>query len=175
MPTVTAPYVETTRVVTGFLYQLSIAENAEGRGITRLDIGPYYFAGATGRISYPEAVTNEMCPSGWQAVRWFTDDGGASWLRWDGGRLDPEDGEALFQVTSNYPPTNGDAAALHVWRVGAKSPERYPTVTPDYSVEPPAINPRHDVIGRGQTFLRGTGCLPPLVLTVAVILWHVFA
>ena len=106
MPMITAPYVETQQVVTGFMYQLHIAEEANGPGITRLDIGPYFFGGAAGRVTYPEAVTNEMTPPGWQAIRWYTDEAGASWLRWEGGRLNSEDGEMLFQVTSNYPPSN---------------------------------------------------------------------
>ena len=165
MPTVTAPYVETQQVVTGFMYQLHIAEGANGAGITRLDIGPYYFGGAAGRVPYPEAVTNELSPPGWGAVRWYTDEGGASWLRWEGGRLESEDGETIFQMTSNYPPTNSDAALL-VWR-GGSATERYAIAAPDYSAEPPAINPRHDVKGQAA-FAKGTGCAPLLLLAVGV-------
>ncbi len=163
MPTITAPYVETQQVVTGFMYQLNIAEEANGSGITRLDIGPYFFSGAEGRVKYPEAVTNEMTPPGWQAIRWVTDEAGASWLRWEGGRLDAEDGEMLFQVTSNYPPSNTDAS-LYVWR-GSRAPERFAIAAPDYSSEPPANNPRHDVIGQAG-FVQGKGCAPVLILAM---------
>src|SRR3712207_8135098 len=45
--------------------------------------------------------SNELCPPGWQGIRWVTDDNGASWLRWEGGRLTPEEGEMLFRLTSN--------------------------------------------------------------------------
>ncbi len=117
----TAPYIETQQVVTGFLYQLHIAEESSGAGITRLDIGPYFFGGAAERVPYPEAVTNEMTPPGWQAIHWHTDEAGASWLRWEGGRLDAEDGELIFQMTSNYPPGRGDAA-LYVGRGRPASP-----------------------------------------------------
>lgn len=163
MPILTAPYVETQQVVTGFMYQLHIAEETNGPGITRLDIGPYFFGGAAGRVPYPEAVTNELCPPGWQAIRWYTDEAGASWLRWEGGRLDTEDGETLFQVTSNYPPSNTDAG-LHVWR-GSRAPERFAIKAPDYSQEPPANNPRHDVKGQ-VAFAKGAGCAPPMVLAM---------
>ena len=166
MPTITAPYVETQQVVTGFMYQLHVAESADGPGITRLDIGPYFFGGAQGVVKYPEAVTNEMAPPGWAAVRWYTDEAGASWLRWEGGRLDPEDGEAIFQLTSNYPATNTDAG-LHVKR-GSRPSERYTISAPDYSQEPPAINPRHDVKGQ-VAFAKGAGCAPPLVLALFAI------
>ena len=163
MATVTAPYVETQQVVTGFMYQLHVGEEENGPGIVRLEIGPYFFAGAMPQVKYPEAVTNEMCPPGWQAVRWETDAGGASWLRWEGGRLTEADGEALFQLTSNYPPTRTGAELL-VWRVGRKSPERYAIAAPDYAAEPPTLNPRHDVIGK-KTFAK-TGCAPLLLLAL---------
>ncbi len=166
MPTITAPYVETQQVVTGFMYQLHIAEETNGPGITRLDIGPYFFGGAQGRITYPEAVTNEWPRPAGRRIRWFTDEAGASWLRWEGGRLDSEDGEMIFQMTSNYPPTNTDAG-LHVWR-GSRPPERYAISAPDYSQEPPAVNPRHDVKGQ-VAFAKGAGCAPPLVLAVFAI------
>lgn len=168
MPTVTAPNVETQQVVTGFMYQLTIGEEQNGQGITRLDIGPYFFPGAAPQIKYPEAVTNEMCPRDWQPIRWYTDDAGASWLRWQGGRLFPEDGEMLFQFTSNYPPSNTDAA-LYVWRAKAKSPERYAISAPDYSQPPPQINPRHDVVGQ-KAFAQGSGCAP-LVLMAGTALF----
>ena len=163
MPMITAPYVETQQVVTGFMYQLTIAEETNGPGITRLDIGPYFFGGAAGRVSYPEAVTNEMTPPGWQAIRWYTDEAGASWLRWEGGRLEAADGEMLFQVTSNYPSSNSDAG-LYVWRVG-RAPERYAISAPDYSAEPPTNNPRHDVKGQ-VAFAQGKGCAPVLALAM---------
>ena len=145
MASITAPFVETQQVVTGFMYQLQIGEEANGLGITRLDIGPYYFPGAAPQIRYPEAVTNEMTPPGWAAIRWYTDEAGASWLRWDGGRIVTEDGEMLFQMTSNYPPSQS-GAALYVFR-GKQGPERYAIAAPDYSQPPPAVNPRHDVKG----------------------------
>lgn len=160
MASITAPYVETQQVVTGFMYQLQIAEEANGPGITRLDIGPFYFSGAAPQMKYPEAVTNEMTPPGWAAIRWHTDEAGASWLRWDGGRIATEDGEMLFQMTSNYPPSHS-GAALYVWR-GRQGPERYAIAAPDYSQSPPAINPRHDVKGQ-LPFAQGTGCAPLLV------------
>ncbi len=163
MAALTAPYVETQQVVTGFMYQLHIAEETNGPGITRLDIGPYFFGGTPDQPKYPEAVTNEMTPPGWAAVHWFTDPAGASWLRWEGGRIDTEDGEVLFQLTSNYAPGTSDAA-LHVWR-GSRAPERFALLAPDYSQPPPANNPRHDVKGQKE-FVKGTGCAPPLALAV---------
>lgn len=165
MPTVTAPYVETQQVVTGYIYQLHIGEEQNGQGITRLDIGPYFFPRSVGGTTkYPEAVTNEMCPPGWDAVRWYTDEAGASWLRWEGGRLDTEDGEAIFQLTSNYPSANTEAA-LYVWRGNGRTPERYAISAPDYSQTPAQINPRHDVKGQKQ-FAKGSGCAPPMVLAL---------
>ena len=172
MAMITAPYVETQQVVTGFMYQLQIAEEANGPGITRMDIGPYFFSGAAPRIKYPEAVTNEMTPPGWAAIRWFTDEAGASWLRWEGGRLDSEDGEMLFQMTSNYPPSNS-SAGLYVWR-GSRAPERYPIAAPDYSQPPPANNPRHDVKGQ-IAFAPGSGCAPLFLLAafgIAALVRH---
>jgi hypothetical protein len=166
MPTVTAPYVETQQVVTGFIYQLQIAAEENGQGITRLDIGPYFFAGASPQVKYPEAVTNEMCPKDWQPVRWYTDEAGASWLRWQGGRLAPEDGEVIFQLTSNYPPTNTEAA-LYVTHVGSKSTERYAISAPDYSQPPPKINSRRDVVGQ-KAFASSKGCAPILLMAFAL-------
>lgn len=163
MATVTAPYVETQQVVTGYMYQLHIGEEENGPGIVRLEIGPYFFAGAAPQVKYPEAVTNEMCPPGWQAVRWVTDEAGASWLRWEGGRIAADDSEMLFQVTSNYPPSN-TGAELYVWRGNRKSPQRYNIFAPDYSQEPPSINPRHDVVGK-KAFAR-TGCAPVVLLAI---------
>ena len=166
MPSLTAPYVETQQVVTGFMYELHIAEGTNGPGITRLDIGPYFFAGASDSIKYPEAVTNEMTPPGWAAVRWVTDASGSSWLRWEGGRIDTEDGEMLFQLTSNYPPSNSDAA-LYVWR-GNRSPEKFSLSAPDYSMPPPAVNPSHDVKGQ-SAYAQGSGCAPPLLLALGLL------
>lgn len=160
MAAITAPYVETQQVVTGFIYQLHVAEEQNGQGITRLDIGPYFFTGAPPQVKYPEAVTNEMCPPGWQGIRWVTDAGGASWLRWQGGRLSTDDGEQIFQLTSNYPSSN-TGAQLHVWRSGAKTAERFTISAPDYSQEPPKVNPRHDVKGQ-KSFAGATGCAPLL-------------
>ena len=182
MPTVTAPYIDTQQVVTGFMYQLHIAEQSGGQGITRMDIGPYRFPGSPPLVKYPEAVTNEMCPPGWSAIRWITDASGQSWLRWQGGRLNHEDGEVIFQMTSNYPATHETAGpALYVFRGGSEKSERFEIPTPDYSTPPPQINPRHDVIGKGTTFVRGTvdedgkkvakmtgaGCVPAITLTLS--------
>lgn len=168
MPTVTAPYIETQQVVTGFMYQLHIAEESNGQGIIRLEIGPYRFPGTPPLVKYPEAVTNEMCPPGWSSIRWVTDDSGQSWLRWEGGRLDSSDGEMLFQMTSNYPPT-GSGAGLYVYRTGSTRADRFEIPTPDYSVSPPQINTRHDVIGKGTTFVKG-GCVPPMIITLGTII-----
>ena len=172
MAMITAPYVETQQVVTGFMYQLQIAEETNGPGITRLDIGPYYFSGAAPQIKYPEAVTNEMTPPGWAAIRWFTDPAGASWLRWEGGRISAGDGEMLFQMTSNYPPGHS-GAGLYVWR-GSRAPERFAIAAPDYSQPPPAVNPRHDVKGQ-LAFAPGSCCAPLLVfaaLGVTAVMRH---
>jgi hypothetical protein len=169
MPTVTAPYIEIQQVVTGFMYELHIAEEDGGQGITRLEIGPYYFPGAAPRIKYPEAVTNELCPPDWQGVRWVTDENGASWLRWDGGRLDPEQGEMLFRMTSNYPSSDQGQAALLVWRGKNRAADRYKISVPDYTQQPPQINPRHDVVGQGITFAQRGGCLPPTVFCLCAI------
>ena len=182
MPTVTAPYIDTTQVVTGFMYQLHIAEQSGGQGITRLEFGPFRFPGTAPLVKYPEAVTNEMCPPGWGAIHWVTDESGQSWLRWQGGRLSEDDGEVIFQMTSNYPPTHETAGpALYVFRGTSEKSERYNCPTPDYSVPPPQINSRHDVIGKGTTFVRGTtdengnkvskmtgaGCAPMIALGFA--------
>jgi hypothetical protein len=168
MPTATVPYVEVQQVVTGFMYELHIAESEGGPGITRLDIGPYRFDGKPPQIKYPEAVTNELCPVGWQAIRWYTDESGASWLRWEGGVVHDTDGELIFQMTSNYA-SSQTAADLYVWRGSRRAPERFQIPAPDYTLAPPEINPRHDVIGLGKVFTAGSGCLPPLVLVVGVI------
>jgi hypothetical protein len=166
MATITAPYVETQQVVTGYMYQLYVGEEQNGQGITGLDIGPYYFEGAPPRIKYPEAVTNELCPPDWQAIRWFTDEAGASWLRWQGGRIDPEDGEIIFQYTSNYPPSE-NAAALYIRRGLSQTTQRYAITAPDYTQSPPRINSRHDVIG--QKRFASTGCAPTMALALSGI------
>jgi len=167
MPTVTAPYVETQQVVTGFMYQLHIAEADGGPGITRLDIGPYHFDGKPPQVKYPEAVTNELCPPGWQAIRWVTDENGSSWLRWEGGVLHDADGEIIFQMTSNYPPSE-EGASLHVWRGDRRTPERFIIATPDYRQAPPDINPRHDVVGQ-KAFSAGPGCAPATAIVIAAL------
>ena len=166
MAMTSGPYVETQQVVTGFMYQLHVAEEGGGPGIVRLELGPYFFAGTAPQVKYPEAVTNEMCPPDWQAVRWVTDGSGASWLRWQGGRLTPEDGEMVFQMTSNYPPANTGAELL-VWHGNRKSPDRFAVSAPDYSQEPPHINTRHDVIGKKE--FAGKGCAPLVLLAVGVL------
>src|SRR5450432_1993068 len=102
MPTITAPNFEVTRVVTGFMYELTISEDDSGSGITQIDIGPYKFEGTAPKVEYPEAVTNEGAPSGWSQIGWFTDSKGQSWLRYIGGVIMAGDGEALFQFTSNF-------------------------------------------------------------------------
>lgn len=172
MPTVTSPYVETQQVVTGIIYQLSIAEENGGPGITRLDIGPYYFQGIPPKVKYPEAVTNELCPPDWKAIRWVTDSEGKSWLRWEGGVLEASDGDTLFQMTSNYPPASSDAA-LYVWQGNSRASKRYAIAAPDYTVSPPKINTRHDVIGQGSIFQSGVGCAPPTVALLIAGLWAI--
>jgi len=176
MPTVTSPYVETKQVVTGIIYQLSIAEDTGGPGITRLDIGPCHFAGIPPKVKYPEAVTNELCPAGWKAIRWVTEPDGKSWLRWDGGILRPEDGNILFQMTSNYPAATSDAE-LWVWRGKSSEPQRFQISAPDYTLTPPKINNRHDVIGQGTIFQTGSGCAPPAMAllfgTILAVLRHI--
>ena len=85
MPTITAPNIETQQVVTGISYTLSISESDTGTGITRIEIGPYYFDGPSGRVKFPEAPTNELCPADFQSCQWIVDPDGAAWLRFDGG------------------------------------------------------------------------------------------
>ena len=161
MPTITAPNIEVTQVVTGFMYELSIAEEENGTGITRLDIGPYTFPGVPPRVKYPEAVTHEMSPRDWQAIRWVTDELGQSWLRYQGGTILPDDGEVLFQFTSNRAAATKSGPKLIVWR-GNRS-ESFDVPTPDYSVDAPARNSRHDSQGLGRVYST-TGCAPQFVL-----------
>jgi hypothetical protein len=170
MPAITAPMIEVTQVVTGFLYELSIAEEDGGAGITRVDIGPYTFSGVPPKVSYPESVTNEMCPPDWQPIRWITDERGVSWLRFQGGVLLPEDGEALFQFTSNYAASDNSGTHLVVW-------ETFDVPLPDYTCEAPARNSRHDSTGLGRIY-KSSGCMPQIVLSAvavvaAVVAWHV--
>ncbi|MGO8670706.1 MAG: hypothetical protein ACLQVD_04990 [Capsulimonadaceae bacterium] len=168
MPTITAPYVETQQVVTGFMYQLHIAAEDDGFGISRLDIGPYRFSGVPPLVKYPEAVTNEMCPPGWESIRWVTDDSGTSWLRWE-GHLDHTDGEQIFQMTSNYPPTT-TGGNIYVFRGNGGKPEKYSVAVPDYSKAPPQINSRRDVVGQGTIFQNGPGCAPTMALGAALVI-----
>jgi hypothetical protein len=172
MPTITAPDIEVTQVVTGFMYQLSIAEEDGGVGIDRIDIGPYHFDGTPPRVKYPEAVTQEMAPPDWRSIRWITDGKGQSWLRFDGGTIRPDEGEALFQFTSNHAPATKSGPRLVVWR-GARS-ETFDVPVPDYTRKAPARNARHDSTGRGEIY-KQTGCLPQLVLGCAAIVGAILA
>jgi hypothetical protein len=161
MPTITAPHVETQQVVTGTLYQITLAEETNGTGITRIDIGPYRFPGIPPQIKYPEAPTNELSPADFRPVRWVTEDNGNSYLRFEGGRILPEDGETVFQLTSNFPPALGNGPVLTVYRDGRK--EDFNAPVPDYTQKPPKLNPRHDSVGLGRVY-KQTGCLPQVVL-----------
>jgi hypothetical protein len=161
MPTITAPNIEVTQVVTGFIYEISISEDDSGSGITRIEIGPYFFSGVPPRVVYPEAVTNELTPSGWSQIGWITDTKGQSWLRFNGGVIKPGDGEAIFQFTSNYKAAAGSGPRLVVWH-GARS-ETFDVPVPDYSSEPPLRNSRHDSTGLGKVY-RQSGCMPQTVL-----------
>jgi hypothetical protein len=174
MPTITAPNIEVTQVVTGFIYELSIAEDDSGTGITRLDIGPYFFEGVPPRVRYPEAVTHEMSPPDWQAIRWITDAKGQSWLSYQGGVIHPDDGEVLFQFTSNRPSATKAGPSLIVWH-GTRS-DSYDVPVPDYSVAAPARNSRHDISGLGRVY-KQAGCMPQVVLSclslAAAVAWVV--
>jgi hypothetical protein len=161
MPILTAPHIEVTQVVTGFMYELTIAEEENGTGITRIEIGPYSFGGVTPRVRYPEAVTHEMAPPDWQAIRWVTDEQGRSWLRLEGGIICSGDDEALFQFTSNYQAAAGSGPKLIAWR-GNRS-ESYTVPVPDYSIPAPNRNSRHDSQGLGQVY-KQSGCMPQVVL-----------
>jgi len=161
MPTITAPLVETQHVVTGTLYQITIGEEQNGTGITRLDIGPYQFPGVAPNLDFPEAVTSELTAPGWEPIRWFVDSKGAAWLRFDGGRLLPEDGEMVFQYTSNHSPVSDGSHYMVIWRDGRS--EKYIAPVPDYSIAPPRFNSRHDSTGLGRVY-KQWGCLPQLVI-----------
>ncbi len=172
MALITAPNIEVTRVVTGFMYELSIAAEEGAGPITRIDIGPYYFPGVAPKIEYPEAVTNEMTTPTWSPIRWYTDADGTSWLRYQGGELVAEDGEALFQFTSNFAPSDNAGAHLVVWR-GTRS-ETFDVPVPDYTQAPPKRNSRSDSQGLGRVY--STGCLPQVVLSclaIAGLVYHV--
>lgn len=162
MASITAPLVETQQVVTGTMYQITLSEGANGNGITRLDIGPYRFPGAPPLVRYPEAPTNELCPPGFQQLHWVTDERGASYLRFEGGRITPRDGDVVFQFTSNFPPSTDGGAVLTVWRDSVS--ESFTVPLPDYTQQPPRLNSRHDSTGLGRVY-KGAGCLPQFVLT----------
>ena len=166
MATITAPLVETQQVVTGTMYQINVAEGTNGTGITRIDIGPYRFAGIPPQIKFPEAPTNELCPPGFHPVHWITDQRGASYLRFDGGRIEPGDGEVVFQLTSNFPPAMDGEAVLTVWRDNQSESFRVPV--PDYTQRPPERNSRHDSTGLGRVY-KGSGCLPQFILTILCV------
>ena len=166
MPTITAPNIEVTQVVTGFMYELTLAEEDGGPGITRIDIGPYKLEGLYPKIEYPESVTNESCPAGWSQIGWYTDPKGLSWLRYDGGIIRASDGEALFQFTSNHAALVGAGPRLTIWR-GTRS-ETFDVPVPDYSTAPPARNSRHDSTGLGRVY-KQAGCLPQTVLMGLII------
>ncbi|MDR3707999.1 MAG: hypothetical protein P4L33_06845 [Capsulimonadaceae bacterium] len=165
MATITAPLVETHQVVTGILYQISLSEAADSTGITRVEIGPYRFRSGPNGPMYPEAPTCELTPPGFQAVRWITDAGGASYLYFEGGRLLPGDGEVVFQLTSNYPPSTDSSASLVVWR--DNRPESFRVPCPDYTKSPPTRNARHDSRGLGRIYQQA-GCLPQLTLAICL-------
>lgn len=167
MATISAPRVQTQQVVTGTMYQISIAETADGTGITRLEIGPYRFGGVQTQVKYPEAPTNELCPPGFHPLCWETDGKGVSFLRFDGGRIAAPDGEVVFQFTSNYPPAMDGDAVLTVWR--GNVPESFRVPLPDYTQKPPQFNSRHDSTGLGRIY-KGSGCIGH-VLLIAVGLY----
>ncbi|HEX5324477.1 MAG TPA: hypothetical protein VFW40_11870 [Capsulimonadaceae bacterium] len=159
MPAITAPFVETQPVVTGIMYQVTLNEEANGTGITRIEFGPYFFPGPNPK--YPEPVTNELAPSGWSPIRWVTEADGASWLRYEGGNLQPEDGEVVFRFTSNFPPSTSGPAHMIVWRGSRK--EDFDVPVPDYTQEAIRRNSRHDCIGQGSVY-KQWGCFPQLIL-----------
>ena len=167
MPTITAPLVETQHVVTGTLYQVTIGEEQNGSGITRLDIGPYQFPGVAPNLDFPEAVTSELTPPGWEPIRWIVDSKGSAWLRFEGGRLLPQDGEMVFQYTSNHPPVSDGSQYMVVWRDGRS--DKHIAPVPDYSVPPPKLNSRHDSTGLGRDY-KQWGCLPQLVIGLLSLL-----
>ena len=155
MASITSPQIETQLVVTGTNYQLTIAEASTETGITRIEIGPYYFTGATGQVKYPEAPTNEMVPSGWQQIHWVTERDGSSWLRFEGGIITADQGERVFQFTSNFPPSSSGLAKLRIWR-GTRT-EKFAVNVPDYDQKPPVRNSRRDSTGFGEIYKKLVG------------------
>lgn len=170
MPAITAPLVETQPVVTGIMYSVALNEESGGTGITRIDFGPYYFPGP--QPKYPEPVTNELAPPGWSPIRWVTGDDGASWLRYDGGLILPEDGETVFRFTSNYPASTSGPAHMVVWR--GERQESFDVPVPDYTQPAIRRNPRHDCIGQGSVYQQW-GCFPQLVLGALSLVAIAFA
>jgi hypothetical protein len=166
MASLTAPFIETQLVVTGTNYFLTIAETSDQNGITRIEIGPYYFDGAEGQKKYPESATNELVPAGWGPIHWVQESDGSSWLRFDGGKLVPSDGNRVFQFTSNFPPSNEGLAKLTVWR-GTRS-ETFRLSVPDYNQKPPIRNSRRDSFGLGQVYQKW-GCMPQVILCATII------
>jgi hypothetical protein len=152
MATITSPSIATQQVVTGINYELTIAESSTGTGITRIEIGPYFFEGAAGQIKYPEAPTNELCPAGWQQIHWVQESDGSSWLRFEGGIVRASDNERIFQFTSNFPPSSDGLAKLRIWR-GSRS-ETFRANVPDYSQAPPLRNARRDSTGLGKFYRK---------------------
>ncbi len=152
MASITAPNIETQQVVTGISYFLTIAESDSGTGITRVEIGPYFFEGTSERIKYPEAPTNELVPAGFSQIHWVQDPDGSSWLRFDGGTLRASDGEQVFHFTSNFPPSNEGLAKLRIRR-GSRS-ETFEVNVPDYSNTPPKRNARRDSTGLGKYYRK---------------------
>jgi hypothetical protein len=166
MASFTAPNIETQQVVNGINYQLTIAEFDTGPGITRVEIGPYYFDTSVGQVKYPEAPTNEMCPSGWEQIRWVQESDGSCWLRYNGGIILAEDNERIFQFTSNFPPSTIGTAKLKIWR-GTRT-ETFEANVPDYTCEPPARNSRRDSTGLGAVYNKW-GCMPQVILCVSTL------
>jgi hypothetical protein len=166
MASIIAPHIETQLVVTGTSYTLTIAEANSESGITRIEIGPYYFEGAKGQTKFPESPTNEMVPPGWEQIHWVEAEDGSFWLRFDGGVLLPEAGNQLFQFTSNFPPSSSGLAKLKVWR-GNRS-ETFNENVPDYDQKPPKRNSRHDSTGLGQVYQKW-GCMPQVILCLATL------
>ena len=147
------------------MYQLHIGEEANGQGITRLDIGPYYFPAGAAAGQIPGSRDQRDDPAGLgRRSAGITDEAGASWLRWQGGRHCPEDGEMLFQMTSNYPPSQHRCGPVRLARQARPGALRI--AAPDYSQPPPQINPRHDVKGqkrsrRAAAVRRSLACSRP--------------
>jgi hypothetical protein len=153
------------------MYEISVSAESSNPGITRIDVGPYRFPGTSPLVKYPEAVTNEMCPPGWSGIKWVTDKDGASWLRYEGGVLTPDDGEVIFRFTSNFPPAESSESRMVIWN--GKKQESYRVTVPDYSSKPPRLNSRHDCVGQGRAYSQ-FGCMPQLILGIvatALVAW----